>query len=256
MFAPVSNTTDFSVQGVNFSATLQFEQVRKMKNDVVETPNTHSGQDAFLPLLVALIATLLLTPLAKPLPLVASLIGMAAQLAGLYAVWHNQSIRSIVISGLAICVPMRLAAQLAGNQYPLLIPFSHTTSGVYFAILTFVVLVRVIAHQQVTSQTVFGAVCGYLMIGYVFTFGYLVLTILDPAAIVINGQPLGVEVTTNIGEHMAELAYFSFISLTTVGYGDIVPVGPVARTLAVVEVLAGQLYLVVIVARLVGTMRD
>ena len=219
-----------------------------------ETPKTRIGQDSFLPLLVALIATLLLAPLAKPLPLAVTLIGMAAQLAGLYAVWHDRSIRSTVISGISICVPMRLAAQLVGDQHPLLILLSHITTGVYFAILTVVVLVRVIAHQRVTSQTVIGAVCGYLMIGYVFTYCYLVLTFLDPAAIAVNGQPLGVEGVTNIGEHMAELIYFSFISLTTVGYGDVVPVCPVARTLVVVEILTGQLYLAAFVARLVGAM--
>lgn len=220
----------------------------------VETLNTRDGQDSFLPLLVALIATLVLAPLAKPLPLLASLIGATAQLAGLFAVWHDRSFRTAVIGGLAICIPLRLAAQLVGDQHPVLILMSHIAVGAYFAILSVVVLVRVIGHPRVTSQTVIGAICGYLLIGYVFTFGYLVLVFLDPAAIAINGQPVGVERVTDIGEHMAELFYFSFISLTTVGYGDIVPVCPAARMLAVVEILTGQLYLAAFVARLVGAM--
>src|SRR5437879_191566 len=112
-----------------------------MENSVVETSSTRGKQDAFLPLLVALIATLMLAPLAKPFPLLVALIGMAAQLAGLFAVWHDRSIRSTVIIGLAICVPLRLAAQLVGDQYPLVILFSHVATGVYFAILTIVVLV-------------------------------------------------------------------------------------------------------------------
>ena len=215
--------------------------------------NRGSDEETFLPLLIALIVTMALAPLAKPLPLLVSLIGAVAQLSGLFAVRHDRSFRATVIGGLAIGLPMRLAAQLVGDQYPTLILLSHIATGAYFAILS-VVVVRVIAQPRVTSQTVIGAVCGYLLIGYVFTFGYLVLIFLDPAAISVNGQPLGVERVTNIGEHMAELFYFSFISLTTVGYGDIVPVCPVARMLAVVEILTGQLYLAAFVARLVGAM--
>jgi hypothetical protein len=221
---------------------------------VAETPSTGSGQDSFLPLLVALIATLVLAPLAKPLPLVAFLVGAAAQLSGLFAVRHDRSFQATVIGVLAICLPLRLAAQLVGDQYPVLIVLSHIAAGSYFAILGTVVLVRVIAHPRVTSQTVIGAVCGYLLIGFVFTFGYLIVVFFDSAAIAVNGQPLGAERVTNIGEHMGELLYFSFVSLTTVGYGDIVPASPVARMLAVVEVLAGQLYLAAFVARLVGAM--
>jgi len=81
-----------------------------------------------------------------------------------------------------------------------------------------------------------------------------VLVFLDPSAITLNGQPLGEERVANIGQHLAELFYFSFITLTTVGYGDIVPACPVARALAVVEILTGQLYLAAFVARLVGAM--
>ncbi len=221
----------------------------------VETPHTRYGQDSFLPLLVALFVTLMLVPLVvKPLPLLAFLIGTVAQLMGLFAVRRDPLFRAAVIGGLAICLPSRLAAQLIGDQHPVLILLSHAAAGAYFAILSVVVLVRVIAHPRVTSQTVIGAVCGYLLTGYVFTFGYLILVFFDPAAIAVNGQPLGVERVTNIGEHMAELSYFSFITLTTVGYGDIVPVCPAARSMVVAEILTGQLYLAAFVARLVGAM--
>lgn len=219
-------------------------------------PGRHYGTDSFLPLLLALIAILLITPIAQPFPIVTGLIAAAAELAGLYAVRHNRSMRITAIIGVLTCVPLRIVAQCVGDRYPLLIVASHVAGGMYFAILTVAVLVRVIAHQRVTSHTVLGAICGYLLIGYVFTFGYLVLIFEDPTAISFNGQPLGVERVTNIGEHTAELIYFSFITLTTVGYGDIVPACPVTRMLAVIEILTGQLYLAAFVARLVGAMSN
>ncbi len=216
----------------------------------------HFRTDSFLPLLLALIATLLVTPIAEPLPLAAGSIAVVAQLAGLYAVRHNKSMRIAAIVGIVTCIPLRLAAQWKGEEYPLLIVASHVAGGLYFAVLTVAVLIRVIAHQRVTSHTVIGAICGYLLIGYVFTFGYLVVVFIDPSSIHINGQPLGVERVTNIGEHMAELFYFSFITLTTVGYGDIVPACPVTRMLVLIEILTGQLYLAAFVARLVGAMSN
>jgi Ion channel len=224
-------------------------------NQTQDCSRSHdSGQDTFLPLLVALIVMLVLAPLAAPLPLLAALFGFLVQLAGLFAVRHDRSFRTVVAGGFLLCLPLRLATQLLGSQYPGLFLLTHVSVCAYFALLSFVVLVRVIAHQRVTSQTVIGAICGYLLIGYVFTHGYLVLVFLDPSAITLNGQSLGEERVANIGQHMAELFYFSFITLTTVGYGDIVPASPIARSLVVVEILTGQLYLAAFVARLVGAM--
>ena len=67
-------------------------------------------------------------------------------------------------------------------------------------------------------------------------------------------RSLAAERITNLEEHVTELMYFSFITLTTVGYGDIVPMAPMARSMVILEALAGQLYLAAFVARLVGAM--
>ena len=157
-------------------------------------------------------------------------------------------------AALLICLPLRWSAQFFGNQVPLLILLSHAVIGVTFAIMEVAVVVRVLAHQRITRQTVIGAICGYLLIAFVFAFGYAVLTFLNPGAINVGGHPLAAERVTNLEEHVTELMYFSFITLTTVGYGDIVPVNPMARSMVILEALAGQLYLAAFVARLVGAM--
>ncbi len=212
------------------------------------------GSDSFLPLLVSLSLMLVLVPLSEPFPLLYTVLGSLVLLSGMPAVLRDRSFRVTAGAALAMCLPLRWAAHFLGDQAPILILFSHTSVLIYFVILAAVVLVRVIAHPQVTRQTVIGAICGYLLIGYIFTFGYSVLTFFEPGSIVVGGQPLGVEQAGNIEHHVSELTYFSFVSLTTVGYGDIVPVTAVARAMAVVEVLVGQLYLAGFVARLVGAM--
>jgi Ion channel len=97
-------------------------------------------------------------------------------------------------------------------------------------------------ERRVTLHSVMGALTVYLLAGLVFAFGY---SVMDEIA----GSPVLSHLGTN--KH-AEEVYFSFITMTTVGYGDIVPVTAAARMTAVLEALFGQLYLVTIVAVIVS----
>jgi hypothetical protein len=93
----------------------------------------------------------------------------------------------------------------------------------------------------VTAQTILGAICAYVLLG--LTFAYL-----DLAVQSISGHFFAQSGTHN----EADFVYYSFITLTTVGYGDLSPTIGLPRTLAVTEALVGQIFLVVLVARLVS----
>ncbi|MBA2505758.1 MAG: two pore domain potassium channel family protein [Thermoleophilaceae bacterium] len=97
------------------------------------------------------------------------------------------------------------------------------------------------ADKKVTLETVFGAVAIYLLIGALFAT-------VDAAVENIGGDPFFVSGDAG----MQDFLYFSFITLTTTGYGDLVPALPLARTLAVTEALLGQIYLVTVIAVLVS----
>ena len=101
---------------------------------------------------------------------------------------------------------------------------------------------RVLHHRRVTTQTVLGALCIYVLIGLVFAnFDYGVQLVSGDS---FFAQP---------GQHgPADFAYFSYITMATVGYGDLSPATGLPRTNAVLEALMGQIFLVVLVARLVG----
>jgi hypothetical protein len=101
---------------------------------------------------------------------------------------------------------------------------------------------RVLHHKRVTTQTVLGALCIYVLIGLVFSnFDYGVQLVSGNS---FFAQP---------GHHgPADFAYFSYITMATVGYGDLSPATGLPRTNAVLEALMGQIFLVVLVARLVG----
>ncbi len=114
------------------------------------------------------------------------------------------------------------------------------------SILVFMTLKRTLRPGPVTVYRVIGGIAGYLLIGYTWTFAYQLVIQEAPGAIHFEA---GVADTSRQPNH---LIYFSFITLTTVGYGDVRPVHPVVRSLAVAEALVGQLYLAILIASLVG----
>ena len=118
---------------------------------------------------------------------------------------------------------------------------------VCLAILVFVTLKRTFRPGRVTGYRVIGGIAGYLLIGITWTYAYQLLLQFVPAAIHFDSG--GVDWSSRRPSH---LIYFSFVTLTTVGYGDVHPVHAIARSLALAEALVGQLYLAILIASLVG----
>lgn len=114
--------------------------------------------------------------------------------------------------------------------------------------LATIVLIEVFREGPITAHRLQGAVAVYLLLGIMWGFAYWLVDLQVPDAFV--APSLGV--TSGESLHQAALMYFSFETLTTVGYGDIIAVHPVARTLVMGEALTGQLYLAILIARLVS----
>jgi hypothetical protein len=104
-----------------------------------------------------------------------------------------------------------------------------------------VTLSRVLQHRRITYETVLGALCAYVLIGLLFAFAYLAVNDLRDGS--FFAQP---------GPHsQGEFLYFSFVALTTLGFGDLSPSVGFPQALTVVEALIGNIFLVTLVARLV-----
>jgi hypothetical protein len=111
----------------------------------------------------------------------------------------------------------------------------------------------VFSDDQVTAETLAGACCGYVLIAAIFASIYSVLLQFDPNGLKLwPGAEIIPQQLTFQSEEYGVLGYYSIATLTTLGYGDIVPNSTATRNTAAVEALIGQLYLAVIVARLVG----
>jgi voltage-gated potassium channel len=102
--------------------------------------------------------------------------------------------------------------------------------------------------QKVDSERLSAALSAYLLVGHCFGIAYYQVEQLRPGSFAIGGAP------TQLSQLDLQTAvYFSFVTLATLGYGDISPLTPTARGIAVSEAILGQLYLAVLVARLVGS---
>lgn len=110
-----------------------------------------------------------------------------------------------------------------------------------------VTLRRTLRPGRINGYRVMGGIAGYLLIGLTWTFAYQLLLERSPSAIYFEPG-----ITDSLPQHPSRLIYFSFTTLTTVGFGDIHPVTPTARSLAMVEALVGQLYIAILIASLVG----
>jgi hypothetical protein len=136
-----------------------------------------------------------------------------------------------------------LAASLAGGETGL----GAAELWKALMLLTTAVLVvrRVLAKPTVTIQSIYGALSAYLIIGLMFAACYAAVQHLGSAPFFADNEPASTQT----------FQYFSFTTLTTLGYGDFTAAGNGGRTLAVMEALTGQVFLATLVARLVSAYR-
>jgi hypothetical protein len=111
------------------------------------------------------------------------------------------------------------------------------------------VLAYVLSGKKVVADKIYGALSVYLLLGHGWAFAYIILEALNPGSFAGLSQPGIVE---GVG---SELIYYSFVTLTTLGYGEITPVALSARNLAAMEAVTGVLYLATLIASLVGMYR-
>ena len=126
--------------------------------------------------------------------------------------------------------------------------FSYPSIIVCVGFFCISILSYVLGRGRVTSDKIFAAICVYMLLGYGWTFVYSILLELDPQSFVASSEVARNDYVARI----LQLRYFSFITLTTVGYGEIVPHSQAARTMAILEAVMGQFYLVALIGRLVG----
>ena len=122
---------------------------------------------------------------------------------------------------------------------------SAAAAAVFLGVLAWLIMGRVFRSGGISIYRIYGAVAVYLLLGILWGEFFVMAYLLDPSSFYFDPA-------TQRGEPpISELIYFSFSTLTTLGLGDVVPVGPVTRSMVTLEALVGQLYPAVLLARLI-----
>jgi hypothetical protein len=143
----------------------------------------------------------------------------------------------------ALTVGLAMIAAISGNH--LWLNFASVVQIILLTVAMGAVLRRVVMTAEVGSRTILGAISVYTVLGILFTFLYGMVERLQGGAI-FEGVP---------HPQGSDFLFFSYTTLTTTGYGDLVPAGQPGRMLAGLEMMIGQIFLVTLVAGLVSLWR-
>lgn len=121
------------------------------------------------------------------------------------------------------------------------------TSVLFFLFITGTITDHILRSEEVSADTLYGAVCVYLLLGLLWASIYGFLEYVSPGIIFVTNN-------TDIVDHLTsnEIIYYSYTTLTTLGYGDITSLTPEGRIVSVLEAIVGQLFIAFLVARLVA----
>jgi hypothetical protein len=197
-------------------------------------------------LLVVLCLLIVVAPLATAAGsalLVESLFGLLL-LAGIYSVEWRGVQRWSFLAFTALTLVARWCTLLLGGFR--LEVASALLTLLWIVSVIVIVLSELFRRHDVTTNTIMGAIVAYLLIAIAFASVYEIVERSQP------GSFRGIPEDATFHQLSDALIYFSLVSLTTMGYGDIVPASNLARPLAALEGATGTLYLAVMIARLVG----
>ncbi|MCU0631875.1 MAG: ion channel [Methanolinea sp.] len=205
-------------------------------------------QNKFLFLLSSIVVLLILYPVIEELVLGEWLLRILTSLVLVMGVYAVSDTRMKFLVALILAITPLVTGWLSAGfrSYPLSL-VADGSSILFFVYVTVTILHSVLLSRQVRLDTVFGGITVYLLMGITFGMACYILGSLFPGS--FYPDPVG---HSNGLLTLSDYIYYSFSTLTTLGYGDVVPLNATARTLVQFEAICGVLYIAVLIAWLVG----
>jgi hypothetical protein len=215
---------------------------------MARTPAQYAKNHPYAILFYTLLLTIGTTPLLRMLGLPDWPIDLLLALALLEAIIAvaSRPFRNLLLVVVGLAVVVRLAGRLLG--WGLVFEETSTAVWTFTALLAAVGALRAVFRPAAgRGEPLYAALSAYLLVGLFLGIFYWAIAARSPEAILVMGEP------ASAGNFTQGIAiYFSFVTLATLGYGDIVPATEATRALVILEAVGGQFYLAVLVARLVG----
>ena len=173
---------------------------------------------------------------------------IAVLLTGLRAIETQKGLLGFEVILLLIGVVLSIAGTVTNNT-PLFF-IGNTCRVVFMIMVALTILIDLFRSRKVSGDTLAGAVCVYLLIAVIWGYFFLLIEVIVPGSFSFTQGHARMQLW--ISQEFFPFFYFSMVTITTVGYGDMSPVSSEAQTFATIEALIGQIYLTILVARLVG----
>ena len=215
-------------------------------------PQFEWPKHGFLSLLVGLVSLIVVYPFFYELPFANLILDIFISFILIFSIYSFSQKKQIITIALFFAVP---AFIISWSKYFFTNPFLSQIE-IFFRILFFgyiliVLTIGVFKARKVTLNIIYGSICIYLLMGLTWAFIYSFLEAANPGSFNSALTDFGANANPQEGLTL-RLVYFSYVTLTTLGYGDIVPVTPPAQLIATMEAITGQFYLAILVARLIG----
>ncbi|MHC4820265.1 MAG: ion channel [Planctomycetota bacterium] len=202
-------------------------------------------------ILVGIVVALSLTPLADATETghnISEAIFYALLIGSFFAAAEGKRVTKFVVGLLVIrLVLWGVASAIGGNE----LVAGGQLPGVALLLLVIAVMIQFILRaRRVTSDLIYASICAYMFLGLLWAFLYRFLYLYAPNVAHLRGP--AEFIPENTGPAMDVLVYFSYVTMSTLGYGDMSPITEPARVLVILEAITGQLFIAVLIARIVG----
>ncbi len=208
----------------------------------------------FLVLLVTLVLLLVIQPIIRgfsPRGLVLGVLYSLVLVAAILSIFEGKWPKTFaLILGIPALAGRWFAYMLASTGEDIVNLGDQFVEVVFLVFVAVMTLRAILAQPRVSADSIYGTICAYLLLGAAWGSLYSVQEIMQPGSYAAGDDLAPLPQAADTRDSV--LVYYSFVTLTTVGYGDITPVSAVSRTLSWLEAMMGQFYIAVLVASLVG----